>query len=79
MAGARLMVGLDSGLTHLSAALARPTIANYQASTPVRTPLQGAAFRASLGERGKPPAAQAVLDALEQALAYTPPCVPSPR
>jgi len=73
MAGARLMVGLDSGLTHLSAALARPTIAIYQASTPVRTPLQGAAFTASLGERGKPPSAQAVVDALEQALAHTPP------
>jgi len=71
MAGARVMVGLDSGLTHLSAALARPTIAIYQASTPVRTPLQGAAYTASLGERGHAPSAQTVLSALEQALAPT--------
>jgi len=73
MAGARVMIGLDSGLTHLSAALARPTIAIYKASTPVRTPLQGAGYTASLGERGRAPSAQAVLDALEQALASAAP------
>ena len=33
LAGSRLMVGLDSGLTHLSAALGRPTIGIYRAST----------------------------------------------
>jgi len=73
MAGARVMIGLDSGLTHLSAALGRPTIAIYKASTPVRTPLQGTAYTASLGERGRPPSAQTVLSALEQALTPTPP------
>jgi len=69
LAGARVMVGLDSGLTHLAAGLGRPTIGIYQASTPVRTPLQGSAYTASLGERGRPPSAQTVLDALETALA----------
>lgn len=68
LAGAALMVGLDSGLTHLSAALGRPTIGIYKASTPVRTPLVGAAFTASLGDRGQPPSRQAVLTAIEQAL-----------
>ena len=68
LAGATLMVGLDSGLTHLSAALGRPTIGIYKASTPVRTPLVGAAFTASLGDRGQPPSRQAVLTAIEQAL-----------
>jgi len=68
LAGATLMVGLDSGLTHLSAALSRPTIAIYKASTPVRTPLVGAAFTASLGDRGQPPSRHAVLAAIEQAL-----------
>ena len=68
MAAARLMVGLDSGLTHLAAALGRPTIGIYKASTPVRTPLIGAAFTASLGDRGQPPSQQAVLAAIEQAL-----------
>jgi len=70
MARARLMIGLDSGLTHLSAGLGRPTIAIYKASTPVRTPLQGVAYTASLGERGHAPSAQMVLDAVEQALAF---------
>lgn len=68
LARATIMVGLDSGLTHLSAGLGRPTIGIYKASTPVRTPLQGAAYTASLGERGHEPSAQQVLHAIEQAL-----------
>lgn len=70
LASARVMVGLDSGLTHLSAGLGRPTIGIYKASTPVRTPLQGSSYTASLGERGAEPSAQTVLSALEQALAF---------
>ncbi|MFC4276052.1 lipopolysaccharide heptosyltransferase I [Achromobacter aloeverae] len=69
LAGSRLMVGLDSGLTHLSAALGRPTIGIYRASTPVRTPLVGDAYTASLGDRGAPPSREVVLAAVEQALA----------
>ncbi|MGG4605286.1 lipopolysaccharide heptosyltransferase I [Paenalcaligenes sp. Me131] len=68
LAGATLMVGLDSGLTHLSAGLGRPTIGIYKASTPVRTPLEGAAYTASLGERGREPSAETVLSAINQAL-----------
>lgn len=69
LASARVMVGLDSGLTHLSAALGRPTIGIYRASTPVRTPLVGDSYTASLGDRGAPPSRDVVLAALEQALA----------
>lgn len=69
LAGARLMVGLDSGLTHLSAALGRPTIGIYRASTPVRTPLVGASYTASLGDRGAAPSREVVLASVEQALA----------
>lgn len=69
LAGARIMVGLDSGLTHLSAALGRPTIGIYRASTPVRTPLVGASYTASLGDRGASPSREAVLASVEQALA----------
>ncbi|OZI32029.1 lipopolysaccharide heptosyltransferase I [Bordetella genomosp. 10] len=69
LARSRLMVGLDSGLTHLSAALGRPTIGIYRASTPIRTPLVGDAFTASLGDRGAPPSRDLVLAAVEQALA----------
>jgi heptosyltransferase-1 len=70
LAQSRIMVGLDSGLTHLSAGLGRPTIGIYKASTPVRTPLEGSGYTASLGERGRAPSAQTVLSAIEQALAY---------
>ncbi|AHV91331.1 lipopolysaccharide heptosyltransferase I [Bordetella holmesii] len=69
LAGSRLMVGLDSGLTHLSAALGRPTIGIYRASTPVRTPLVGSNYTASLGDRGAAPSREAVMAAVEQALA----------
>lgn len=68
LAQARIMVGLDSGLTHLSAGLGRPTIGIYKASTPVRTPLQGPAYTASLGERGQAPDAGQVLAAIDEAL-----------
>lgn len=71
IAGSSIMVGLDSGLTHLSAGLGRPTIGIYIASTPVRTPLEGAAYTASLGERGNPPLAQTVMSAIGQALKLT--------
>lgn len=70
LAGARIMVGLDSGLTHLSAGLGRPTIGIYKASTPVRTPLEGPAYTASLGERGNAPSAETVLSAVDQGLAF---------
>lgn len=68
LARARIMVGLDSGLTHLSAGLGRPTIGIYKASTPVRTPLQGPAYAASLGERGQAPDAGCVRAAIAEAL-----------
>lgn len=70
LARASVMVGLDSGLTHLSAGLGRPTIGIYRASTPVRTPLEGSSYTASLGERGNPPSAQTVVSAIDQALAF---------
>lgn len=68
LAKATIMVGLDSGLTHLSAALERPTIGIYKASTPVRTPLESTAYTASLGDRGHEPSAELVLSAVQQAL-----------
>jgi len=69
LAGATIMVGLDSGLTHLSAALGRPTIGIYRASTPVRTPLTGSGLNFSMGDRGASPSLNAVLAAIDQALA----------
>lgn len=71
LAKATIMIGLDSGLTHLSAALERPTIGIYKASTPVRTPLVSRAYVASLGERGHEPSAELVLSAVQQAFNQT--------
>jgi len=68
IAKARLMVGLDSGLTHLSAALGIDTIGIYKASTPVRTPLVGAGYTASLGDRGQEPDRDTVLAAVNKAI-----------
>jgi heptosyltransferase-1 len=65
---ARIMVGLDSGLTHLCAALGTDTVGIYKASTPVRTPLVGAGRTASLGDRGKAPDRAAVLAAIDEML-----------
>lgn len=69
LASCRIMVGLDSGLTHLSAALGRPTIGIYCVTTPVRAPVTGSGFTASLGDRGVPPTSDAVLLKVKQALA----------
>lgn len=65
---ARLMIGLDSGLTHLSAALGCPTIGIYLASTPARTPLSGSGYIANLGDRGIVPSHETVLTAVKEAL-----------
>src|SRR5690606_17501495 len=69
VAGARLMVGLDSGITHLAAALGRPTVGIYCATPVVRTPLTGSAYCASLGDRGRPPSLDEVQRCVGEALA----------
>jgi len=68
LSGARLMVGLDSGLTHLAAAVGTDTIGIYKASTPARTPLVGRGFVASLGDKGRSPTRAQVLAAIDSAL-----------
>lgn len=65
-AGARLVVGVDTGLTHLATALARPTLAIYCASSPELTGVYAGNPATSpavnLGQRGAPPSAQTVID-----------------
>ncbi len=68
LAAAEVMVGLDSGVTHLAAALGRPTIGIYCATPVVRTPICGPATCFSLGDRGDPPSRQEVADAVEALL-----------
>lgn len=69
LAGARLAVGVDTGLTHLAAALRIPTVAIYTATEPGLTGVLGTGFFRNLGGPGRAPAANAVLDILQPVLA----------
>jgi len=68
VAGASIMVGLDSGITHLAAALGLPTVGIYCATPVVRTPLTGSGYCASLGDRGRPPSLEEVERSVDEAL-----------
>lgn len=63
LAGARLVVGVDTGLVHLAAALGRPTLALYCASDPALTGVLADTPALNLGMRGKPPSAAAAVAA----------------
>jgi len=68
MAGARIVVGVDTGLTHLAAALDRPTVALFCGSDPQLTGVFAGARAINLGGIGRPPGAGAVLDACNSLL-----------
>jgi heptosyltransferase I len=63
LAGARVVVGLDTGLSHLAAAVGVPTVAVYCDYDPALVGLIGDAPCVSLGGVGQQPPAQAVIDA----------------
>lgn len=65
MRGARGVVGVDTGLSHLAAALGVPAVGLYCGSAPALTGLYGSARARNLGAPGRPPAPAEVLDALE--------------
>jgi len=65
LAGARNVVGLDSGLTHLAAALGVPAVAIFCGSDPALTGLYGAPRAANVGARGRLPQVFEVLQALQ--------------
>jgi heptosyltransferase-1 len=69
LAGARVVVGLDTGFTHLAAGLARPTIGIFCDSDSVQAAVYGDAFCESFGQKGEPPTLQTIHAALERALA----------
>jgi heptosyltransferase-1 len=62
---ARNVVGLDSGLTHLAAALGAPTLALFCGSDPALTGLYGGSRSANVGAPGKPPQVFEVLQAVQ--------------
>jgi heptosyltransferase-1 len=67
LAAARIVIGVDTGLVHLAAALGRPTLALFCASDPALTGVLAGTPVINLGTRGQPPdvdAAIAAADAL---------------
>jgi len=61
---ARCVVGVDTGLTHVAAALQVPAVGLYCGSEPALTGLRGNGRLWNLGGPGRPPALHAVLEAL---------------
>ncbi|PKO84697.1 MAG: lipopolysaccharide heptosyltransferase I [Betaproteobacteria bacterium HGW-Betaproteobacteria-11] len=62
---ARLVIGVDTGLVHLAAALGRPTLALFAASDPELTGVLAGSLAINLGRREAPPTVAEVLDRAE--------------
>jgi heptosyltransferase-1 len=65
LAGAKHVVGLDTGFTHLAAALGRPTVGIYCDHEPGLAGITGPGKVASIGGKGQVPSRQDVLALLE--------------
>lgn len=63
LSSARIVVGVDTGLVHLAAALGRPTLALFAASDPALTGVLARAPAVNLGSGGLPPSVEEVLAA----------------
>ena len=61
---AKVVVGVDTGLTHLAAALGVPTVGIYCATQPEETGVHGAAHAFNVGARGASPSVEAVAAAI---------------
>jgi heptosyltransferase-1 len=64
LAGSSSVVGLDSGLSHLAAAVGARVVAIFCGSDPALTGLYGASRARNVGARGRPPQVPEVLEAL---------------
>jgi len=69
LGGAQVVVGLDTGLSHLAAALGRPTVAIYCDYDPSLVGLVGDGPVASLGGAGVSTPAPQVIEAIERVMA----------
>lgn len=65
-AGARAVVGVDTGLVHLAAALGVPTVGVYCGTDPAATGIYGCARFLNLGGIGRAPTAAQVITAVEK-------------
>lgn len=63
-AGARCVIGVDTGLTHLAAAVGAPVVGLYGGSDPALTGLYGTGRVRNLGGPGRPPSVEQVLESL---------------
>ena len=66
LVGAQAVLGVDTGLTHLAAALGVPTVGIYCATDPAATGIYGCARALNLGGISGPPAVDEVVSALER-------------
>jgi heptosyltransferase I len=69
IAGASIVVGVDTGLTHLAAALNVPLVAIFTATDPHLTGPVGSGRITVVGDEGKTPSAEEVIAAVRKALA----------
>ena len=70
LARARLVVGLDTGFTHLGAAYGRPAVGIYCDHEPGLAGLTGPGYVQSLGGKGQVPGLEAVEQAFDEALLH---------
>jgi heptosyltransferase-1 len=63
LGAAQLVVGVDTGLAHLAAALGTPTVGLYVSTDPAATGLYGAPRALNVGRIGKPPSVGEVIAA----------------
>lgn len=66
MSGAQAVIGVDTGLTHLAAALGVPTVGIYCATDPAATGIYGSPRAVNTGGRTGAPGADAVISALNR-------------
>lgn len=64
LAGSRIVVGVDTGLVHLAAALTTPVVAIFCASDPLKTGVRAEYGAVNLGANGAPPDLETVWQAV---------------
>ena len=70
LGGARIVIGVDTGLSHLAAALGTPTIGIYTATDPGLTGLYAGKNAVNLGGKNLTPAVADVCVLLEQSIGH---------
>ena len=66
LAPANVVVGLDTGLTHLAAAVRTPVVGIYTSTSPTDVRPIGLGATAACGEIGAPPSVDEVIAAIER-------------